>query len=78
MPHDLEPTISLLTRTPVALGALLRDLPETWTLRSEGNDTWSAFDVVGHLVHGESTDWMPRVRMVLQFGEGRKFVPFDR
>jgi hypothetical protein len=78
MGHDLQQTISLLTRTPTALNALLRDLPETWTLRNEGENTWSAFDVVGHLIHGERADWMPRARMVLQFGESQTFEPFDR
>ena len=76
--HNLEHTISLLTRTPAALNALLRDLPETWTLRNEGKNTWSAFDVIGHLIHGERTDWMPRARMVLQFGETQTFAHFDR
>ena len=78
MEHNLPHTISLLTRTPAALNALLRDLPETWTLRNEGENTWSAFDVVGHLIHGERADWMPRVRMILQFGETKPFDPFDR
>lgn len=78
MEQGLQQTISLLTRTPVALNALLHDLPEEWTLRNEGENTWSAFDVVGHLVHGERTDWMPRVRMVLQSGESQTFEPFDR
>jgi hypothetical protein len=78
MDHDLQHTISLLTRTPAALNALLRDLPESWTFRNEGADTWSAFDVVGHLIHGERTDWMPRARRILQFGETRKFDSFDR
>jgi hypothetical protein len=78
MEHNLSHTISLLTRTPAALNALLRDLPEAWTSRNEGENTWSAFDVVGHLIHGERTDWMPRARMVLQFGETKAFEPFDR
>ena len=78
MEHNLENTISLLARTPPALNALLRDLPETWTLRNEGENTWSAFDVVGHLIHGERTDWMPRAKMVLQFGETQTFERFDR
>jgi hypothetical protein len=78
MEHNLPQTISLLTRTPAVLDTLLRDQPETWTLRNEGGDTWSAFDVVGHLVHGERVDWMPRARMVLEFGEGQTFEPFDR
>jgi hypothetical protein len=76
--HNLQDTISLLSRTPAALDALLRDLPETWTLRNEGENTWSAFDVVGHLIDGDRVDWMPRARMVLQFGETQTFVPFDR
>jgi hypothetical protein len=78
MQHNLENTISLLTRTPAALSALLGDLPETWTKRNEGDNTWSAFDVVGHLIHGERADWMPRAKIVLQFGETQAFEPFDR
>src|SRR5580700_9332509 len=76
--HDLADAVALLNRTPTALNALLRDLPEVWTHRNEGGDTWSVFDVVGHLIHGERTDWMPRARMILQFGETRAFDPFDR
>jgi DinB superfamily len=78
MEQNLDDTISLLARTPVTLNALLRDLPETWTFCNEGADTWNAFDVVGHLAHGERTDWMPRVRMILQFGDTQTFEPFDR
>ncbi len=76
--HNLQQTISLLTRTPAALDALLRDLPETWTLRNEGENTWSAFDVVGHLIHGERTDWMVRTKVILEFGENQPFERFDR
>jgi hypothetical protein len=78
MEHNLADTISLLTRTPAALNALLRDLPDSWTLRNEGENTWSALEIVGHLIHGERTDWMPRARMILQFGEAKPFEPFDR
>jgi hypothetical protein len=78
MEQNLPDTIALLARTPAALDALLRDLPDTWTLRNEGEDTWSASDVVGHLNHGERTDWMPRAKMILEFGETRAFEPFDR
>lgn len=78
MGHNLEQTVSLLTRTPAVLDALLRDLPETLTLRNEGENTWSPFEVVGHLIHAERTDWIPRARMILQFGETRAFEPFDR
>ena len=78
MVYNLNHTIALLARTPYALNALLRDLPETWTSRNEGEDTWSAFDVAGHLIHAERTDWMPRAKVILQFGETRKFEPVDR
>lgn len=78
MDHNLQHTIALLSRTPATLDALLRELPEEWTARNEGGNTWSAFDVVGHLIHGERTDWIPRARMIRQFGEGRTFEPFDR
>jgi hypothetical protein len=78
MNHQLPDSIALLGRTPVALNALLRDLPETWTFQNEGENTWTVFDVVGHLNHGERTDWMPRARTILQFGEAKPFEPFDR
>jgi hypothetical protein len=75
---NLQETISLLTRTPAALNALLRDLPETLTHSNEGANTWTPFDVVGHLLHADRTDWMPRVQKILQFGESQPFDPFDR
>jgi DinB superfamily len=78
MPHNLQHTISLLVRTPAVLDALLRDLPETWTFRNEGENTWNAFEVVGHLIHGERADWIPRAKIILEFGETRAFEPFDR
>jgi hypothetical protein len=76
--HDLQHTMSLLARTPAVLDALLGDLPEEWTRANEGGDTWSAYDIVGHLIHGEVADWMPRARLILQFGESRPFEKFDR
>jgi hypothetical protein len=78
MPFNLDDTTALLARTPAALDALLRDLPDAWTLRNEGENTWTAFDVVGHLNHGEHTDWIPRVKRILESGETRPFDPFDR
>lgn len=78
MEQNLTQTISLLANTPSSLNALLRNLPEAWSLRNEGENTWSAFDVLGHLIHGERTDWMPRVRRILQSGESQAFDPFDR
>lgn len=78
MKQSLEHTIPILTRTPATLNALLRGLPEEWILANEGEKTWSAFDIVGHLTHGERTDWIPRAKTILQFGETRAFDPFDR
>ena len=78
MDHNLPQTISLLARTPAVLNALLCDLPETWTQQNEGENTWSPFDIVAHLIHCERTDWMPRAKMVLKFGESQTFAPFDR
>lgn len=78
MEHDLSHSIALLARTPTALNSLLRDLPEEWTSTNEGENTWSVFDVVGHLIHGERTDWMPRAKRMLEFGESKAFDPFDR
>lgn len=78
MEHNLQHTLALLTRTPAALDALLRDLPEAWTHRNEGDHTWSAFDILGHLVQDERTDWMTRAKMILEAGESRTFERFDR
>ena len=75
---NLPEAIAILTRTPPTLDALLLGLPAVWARRNEGKDTWSAFDIVGHLIVGESTDWMPRVRIILENGEARPFDPFDR
>lgn len=68
----------ILERTPGALRALLSGLPESWTSPNEGPDTFSAFDNVGHLVHGERSDWMPRARIILAQGPSRRFAPYDR
>lgn len=78
MRFDLQETVALLTRTPATLNTLLRELPDNWTRQNEGGSTWSAFDIVGHLIHGERTDWIPRVKMILETGETRPFEPFDR
>lgn len=78
MERPLQQTIALLGRIPATLNAFLRELPESLTLQNEGGDTWSACDIVGHLVYAERTDWMPRVKMILEFGETRAFEKFDR
>lgn len=75
---NLPDVIAVLTRTPAILDALLRGLPNALTRGNEGKDTWSAFDIVGHLIYGERTDWVPRARIILQNGEARLFDPFDR
>ena len=75
---SLADAISILTRTPATFDVMLRGLPDTWVQRNEGQDTWSAYDIVGHLVVGELTDWMPRVLIILENGQARTFDPFDR
>lgn len=78
MSLDLAQRIAVLERTPAVLRALLSGLPDEWTHENEGPDTWSPFDVVGHLIDGEETDWMVRARIVLSPGPERRFEPFDR
>jgi uncharacterized damage-inducible protein DinB len=78
MEHNLQQTISLLTRTPAALQALLSGLPDEWTLQNEGENTWNVFEVVGHLVHCDRTDWLSRAKWILEFGESRPFEPLNR
>ncbi len=78
MDFDLHTAVPVLTRTPAVLDALLRDLPSPWVSSTEGPDTWSPYDVVGHLIHGERADWMPRVEHLLAHGEAVPFPPFDR
>jgi hypothetical protein len=75
---NLAEATAVLARTPATLNALLRGLPNLWVRGNEGNTTWNAFDIVGHLIVGERTDWMPRVRIILESGEARPFDPFDR
>jgi uncharacterized damage-inducible protein DinB len=78
MEFRLINAIDILSRTPSTLNALLRDVSDDWVLQNEGLETWSPFDVVGHLIHGEETDWIPRARMILADGESQPFEPFDR
>jgi hypothetical protein len=73
----LDDVVAILERTPETLSALLDGLPDTWIRATEGEGTWSPYDVVGHLIHGERTDWIPRARHILA-GETRSFEPFDR
>src|SRR4051812_48034673 len=74
----LEECLAVLTRTPAVLDAMLRGLPAGWTAATEGEGTWSPYVVVGHLVHCEKVDWMPRLRIILEDGPGRVFDAVDR
>jgi hypothetical protein len=74
----MDEAVAILARTPATLDALLRGLPDSWIAAHEGGETWSAFDVVGHLIHGERTDWVARARIILEHGEARPFDTFDR
>jgi hypothetical protein len=78
MEFQLNHAKAVLSRTPRTLHSLLHDLPDDWVFPNEGPDTWSPFDVLGHLIHGEETDWIPRARMIIEHGEHRAFEPFDR
>jgi hypothetical protein len=73
----LDECLSVLTRTPAVLDTLLRNLPEVLTAATEGPGTWSPSIVVGHLIYTEKTDWMPRLKIIMEHGPGRTFDPFD-
>jgi hypothetical protein len=78
MEFDLTTGIAVLERTPQTLRAMLAGLPSGWTDGTEGPETWSPYDIVGHLIHGERTDWIPRAQIILAQGPNRRFTPFDR
>jgi len=78
MEFRFKDALPVLRRTPHVLRELLRDLPDVWINVTEGDGTWSPFDVIGHLIHGERTDWMPRVEHILTHGEAVAFPSFDR
>jgi len=78
MNFDLGKSLAVLKRTPGVLRSLLADLPDDWTRPNEGPETWSPFDVLGHLIHAEETNWMVRARVILAEGDDRRFKPFDR
>lgn len=78
MIFELTPALEILRRTPDVLRASLQGLSEPWLHNNEGPETWSPYDVVGHLIHGEETDWIPRLKIILEHGETRPFDPFDR
>src|SRR5215510_3185317 len=78
MEFDLDKAMAVLAITPATLRTLLKDLPRDWVETDEGANTWSPYDVIGHLIHGERTDWITRARIILEHGESRPFDPFDR
>ena len=78
MNFGLNQSLSILERTPKVLKVLLENLSPDWTHQNEGESTWSPYDVVGHLIHGEKTDWMERVRIILADDKDKEFKPFDR
>ena len=78
MIYSVDSAIEILERTVPTLRSLLEGLSDEWIYGNEGFETWSPFDVVGHLIHGEQTDWIPRAEIILREGEDRTFEPFDR
>lgn len=78
MTFELNKAIEILKRTPKTLGALLHGISDEWIRNNEGEDTWSPYEIVGHLIHGEKTDWIPRAQVMLSDSTNKTFVPFDR
>lgn len=78
MKFDLPKSIQVLERTPVTLKVLLQDVDNDWVMNNEGPETFSPYDVIGHLLHGEKTDWVPRAKIILEHGVSKTFEPYDR
>jgi hypothetical protein len=78
MEFSLDQAIPMLRSTPRVLRSWLADLPGPWITSNEGEGTWSPYDIVGHLIHGERTDWIPRLELILNYGQSQAFIPFDR
>lgn len=78
MTFNLQQSMDILSRTPAVLDTLLRGLPDAWLNSNEGEDTWSPHDILGHLIHGEKTDWMVRAKLILSQASDKTFEPFDR
>ena len=78
MEFSIDKSIELLERTPHVLIQLTNNLSADWTMNNEGGETWSVFDVIGHLIHGEKTDWMTRIYIILSEGGNKEFKPFER
>jgi len=77
MEFKIDEAIEVLERTPIVIEEMLKGLPADWVMHNEGPDTWSPYDIVGHLIHGEKTDWIPRMNIILSDSADKKFTPFD-
>ena len=78
MDFNLSKSLEILQRTPDTLFAILQGISSDWTSTNEGGDTWSVYDIIGHLIHGEKTDWIQRIEIILSDSKDKKFEPFDR
>src|SRR4249920_885412 len=78
MNFEVNRAIEILQQTPLAIEALLNGLSDEWISANEGKETWSPYDVIGHLIHGEKTDWIPRMKIILSENDDKRFEPFDR
>lgn len=78
MQFDLHKSFEILERTPTVLEQLILGIHNDWLMNNEGDDTWSPYDVIGHLIHGEKTDWIPRTKIILSYSNDKNFIPFDR
>ena len=78
MEYSLHQSIEILERTPRVITVLLLGTSDMWVMNNEGPDTWSPYDIVGHLIHGEKTDWIPRLELILSDRPNKTFQPFDR
>lgn len=78
MHFNLDKSIEILERTPSVLKTLLSDISDDWSMNNEGPETFSPYDVIGHLIHGEKKDWRDRTTIILEYGESKTFIPYDR
>ena len=78
MKFTVDKSLEILERTPKVLITMLQDISADWTSPNEGGDSWSVYDIIGHLIHGENTDWVPRTEIILSENSDKKFTPFDR
>ncbi|RKE98977.1 DinB family protein [Ichthyenterobacterium magnum] len=78
MTYTIKNALEILKQTPKTLKSFLVNLSDDWIYCNEGNDTWSAFDIVGHLIHGEKTDWIPRLEIIMNASENKTFTPYNR